>query len=182
MNKNMNKTKFIALTGIMASLATVLQLLDFPIVGLFPAYLKIDLSDIPAVLGAIAAGPLAGVAIELIKNILHFMLKNNTPFGSGEIANFFAGIGYVIPLSLILSKKGKNTLSAYVVAAISMVIIANVMNYFITLPLYGVNKEAIMPTILTTLIPFNLFKAVVISIPVAVLYNKTKYYMQKLNT
>lgn len=170
----MNKTRLIVLIGVLSALSLVLYFFEFPLTIFFPPYLKIDFSDVPALLGGIAAGPIAGAAIQLIKNILHFFLISKEPMASGEIGNFFAGIGLIIPVSIIIRRTMKNSFVAYFVGAITMNLLANVMNYFVALPLYGVPKEARMPTILYTLIPFNLVKAVIISIVAALLFNRLK--------
>ena len=58
--------------GMLSAVSYVLMLLDFPLPG-FPSFLKIDFSDIPALLGAIIMGPGTGVLIELFKNIIHVL-------------------------------------------------------------------------------------------------------------
>ncbi|MDF2524463.1 MAG: hypothetical protein K0R31_2104 [Clostridiales bacterium] len=175
----MKKTRTIVLIGILSALSFVLYFFEFPLTIFFPPYLKIDFSDVPAILGGIAAGPIVGTAIQLIKNILHFFLISKEPMASGEIGNFFAGIGFIIPVSLLIRRSMKNSFIAYFIGAISMNVLANVMNYFVALPLYGVPKEARIPTILYTLVPFNLVKAAIISIAAAVLFNRLKSVIVK---
>ncbi|EQI38644.1 putative riboflavin transporter [Clostridioides difficile Y215] len=41
-----------------------------PIPGIFPDFLKIDLSDIPAIFGGMSLGPLVGFGIVVVKNVL----------------------------------------------------------------------------------------------------------------
>ena len=57
-------------TGMLSGLAFVLQYLEFPI-PIMPGFIKFDFSDLPALIGAFAYGPLAGVIVEFIKNLLH---------------------------------------------------------------------------------------------------------------
>jgi riboflavin transporter len=173
----LKKSRAITTIGILSALSLILYFLEIPLFVYFPPYLKIDLSDVPAILGGIAFGPLAGVAIELIKNILHFIIRSDSPFASGEIANLFAGIGLMIPIVHSIRKTQKNSVFAYVSGAIIMVIVANIMNFFVTLPLYGTPKSAIWPTILTILIPFNILKAIIVSIVVMALVKKTKRFI-----
>lgn len=170
----MNKTRIVVLIGVLSALSFVLYFFEFPLTIFFPPYLKIDFSDVPAILGGVAAGPVVGAAIQLIKNVLHFFLISKEPMASGEIGNFFAGIGLIIPISIIIRKTMKNSFIAYLIGAIVMNLLANVMNYFVALPLYGVPKEARIPTIMYTLVPFNFVKAAIISVVAAVLFNRLK--------
>lgn len=73
----------------LAAIGMVLMLVDFPL-PLFPSFLQIDLSDVPAVIGAFSLGPAAGVVIELLKNLLKLIVGSNTG-GVGELANFLVG-------------------------------------------------------------------------------------------
>lgn len=178
----MKKTRLISLIGVLSALSVILYFFEFPLFVYFPSYLKVDFSDVPAILGSIAAGPAAGVLIEFIKNVIHFFIKNNTPFASGEIANFFAGIGFLIPCALLFRKSVKGKVLVYLLSAFTMTVVANIMNYFVNLPLYGVPKEAIWPTIINFLVPFNLVKAAILSIVTAVLYSSLKGLIQKYRT
>ena len=76
-----SSARYIAVTGILAAVAWVLQLIEFPVPVLIPAFIKFDFSDLPALLGAFALGPLCGVLIELVKNILHSLVSQS--FGVG---------------------------------------------------------------------------------------------------
>ena len=84
MNKNTSKMIKISL---LSALALILMYLDFPVIPIFP-WLKIDFSDVPALLGAFGFGPLSGVLIELIKNILVILIKGSSTGLVGEVANF----------------------------------------------------------------------------------------------
>lgn len=174
------KTRILVLTGVLSALAWVLMALEFPLFIYFPSYLKIDFSDIPAILGGLVAGPLVGVAIELVKNLMHFMTMSREG-GIGEIANFFAGVGLLIPIVLIARKNPKKLILGNVAGIALMTVIANVVNYFITLPLYMKNtpKEVILTTIYTVLVPFNIVKGIIVAIVTIVLYSALKKVIQK---
>lgn len=88
-----NPVLSLTVIGAMSALATVIYLL-FPEIPLVPGveYLKIDLSDIPALLTGVVLGPLPGIAVEVIKNGIH--LLRTTTFGIGELMNI--GVGAVI--------------------------------------------------------------------------------------
>ena len=82
------KTHRIAVAALLAAVAAVLQFVEFSI-PVMPAFIKLDISDLPALLGTFSLGPVYGVAIQLVKNLLHL------PFGSsagvGELSNFLLG-------------------------------------------------------------------------------------------
>ncbi len=81
-----SQLSYITKVGVLSAVAVILYYLEFPILPAFP-WLMIDFSEIPVLLGGFALGPVAGVLIELIKNILHFIFKGATG-GVGELANF----------------------------------------------------------------------------------------------
>lgn len=85
------------LVGVMTALATVIYLI-FPEIPLVPGveYLKIDLSDIPALITGLSIGPVYGILVELLKNLLH--LFRTTTFGIGEAINL--GIGTVMVIGM----------------------------------------------------------------------------------
>ncbi len=174
------KTRLMVLIGVLSALAWVLMALEFPLFIYFPSYLKIDFSDVPAILGGIVLGPLAGVVIEFVKNLLHFLTLTKEG-GIGEIANFFAGAALLIPIAVIARKNAKRLVLGNVVGIIAMTVIANLVNYFITLPLYMQNppKEVIMTTILTVLAPFNIVKGIIVAIVVVILHSALKKVIEK---
>ena len=91
MTSNLNKmVKVSLLTGI----AFILMFFDFPVLPMFP-WLRIDLSDVPALMGAFAFGPLAGILIEFLKVTMNFLLQGSSTGGVGELANFIIGASFV---------------------------------------------------------------------------------------
>ena len=66
---NVNKvsaTKFITVCGMFGALAGILMLLEIP-VFFAPSFYKIDLSELPVMIGGMYLGPVAAVIIELVK-------------------------------------------------------------------------------------------------------------------
>ena len=84
-----HRLRLLTLLSMMVALSFLLQYFEFPIPALFPAYLKIDPSDIPALFVGIFVGPGSAVIVEFLKNILHALFISKDPNFSGEIANFF---------------------------------------------------------------------------------------------
>lgn len=162
-----SSARYIAVTGILAAAAWVLQLIEFPVPVLIPAFIKFDFSDLPALLGAFAMGPLCGVLIELVKNILHSLVSQS--FGVGEISNFMLGAVFTATAGLVYKKNKtkKRAILGAVLGALAMAVISVPSNYFIVYPFYYnfmpaetvlAAYQAILPSvksILQALIIFN---------------------------
>lgn len=89
----------LAMTAMLAAISFILGFLEFP-VPLSPSFARMDLSDFPALIGAFAFGPGAGVAIEFVKNALQ--LLSTSTGGIGELANFVMGASYVFTAGIII--------------------------------------------------------------------------------
>lgn len=172
-------TRVLALIGIMSGLAFALYFLEVPFGFLFPAapYLKVEFSDIPAILTGIAAGPVAGIIVQFLKNILHAMFIMKEPAFSGEIANFAASVSLMLPIVLLYRKDEKKYkwISGFI-GTIIMTIVMVFVNYFITFNLYGLPAgfSYRMGLILTTFTPFNLLKGTLVTVVYVLLYPKLK--------
>lgn len=92
-------TRTMTMTAILSVIAFVLAFLEIPVPVIAPSFVKLDLSDFPALIGAFAFGPMVGVVIELIKNGLQ--LFSSSTGGVGELANFFIGSSFVFTAGLI---------------------------------------------------------------------------------
>lgn len=130
--KEQSKVKFITTVGMLSAISIVLYFIaEIPIIPIAP-HLKLDLSDIPALVGGILIGPVAGLAVEMIKNILH-LLRSST-FGIGEIVNCVVGIGLVVPFSIVFHKmQGRHGFwKAYgvssLVSLVSIVVVGIIIN------------------------------------------------------
>ena len=184
--KNIRTRKIIG-AAMLAAVSFVLQFLELPM-PLTPAFARFDFSDLPALLGAFAYGPIWGVVIELVKNLLH--LTVSATGGVGELANFVMGAALVFPAGLIYKKhkSRKTALIGCVVGSVCMGVIAAVMNYFVLLPLFQMFMPmeemiaafaAFVPFIRTKLdvvlwnaLPMNILKGAVISLITMLLYKR----------
>ena len=178
MSASSKKTFGIALTAMLSALAFVLMFVEFP-VPIMPAFIKFDVSDLPAVFGAFVLGPFYGVLIELIKNLLQ--LISSSTGGIGELANFLIGASYVATAGWIYqrNKTKKTAWIAGIAGSIVMGIVAALANYYILLPLFEqflpvdqliASFSEFMPFIKTkadvvlfNALPFNLLKGLAIS-------------------
>lgn len=121
--------------GILAAAAFVLQLIEISI-PIMPSFIKLDLSDLPALIGAFAYGPVSGILIELLKNILHTM--DSGSFAVGELSNFLLGAVFVGTAGFIYKKHRtkKNALIGAIIGAVAMAVMSLPFNYFIVYPVY----------------------------------------------
>lgn len=185
--RNFVSTRIITITALLASISYILAFIEFP-VPLSPSFARMDLSDIPALIGAFALGPVTGVIIELIKNVLQ--LLSTSTAGVGELANFLIGTSYVWIAGFIYKYKRtkKGAISAYIISSIVMGVVAMIVNYFILLPLF----ETFMPldqliasfseflpfiqtkldVVLYNVLPFNVIKGLVVGLVTMVVYKK----------
>ena len=186
MQKNRNLRKLVG-TAMLAAVAFVLQFLEFPM-QLSPSFAKFDLSDLPALIGAFAYGPLWGVVIEAVKNALH--LFQTQTGGIGELANFLMGAALVFPAGLIYQKhkSRKTALIGCTVGSLCMGVMAALANYFILLPMFEIFMPmdemieafaAVIPfihskldVVLLNALPLNIIKGLVVSLVTMLLYKR----------
>ena len=159
--------RYLTVTAMLSAVAYILMFLDFS-VPFMPAFIKMDLSELPALIGSFAMGPLCGVVVCRIKNALHLFIT--TTGGVGELSNFILGVAFVLPAGLIYKhkKNRKSALIGSLVGAAFMGIFSIVSNYFLVYPAYYnfmpeevilAAYQAILPSvknILQCLICFNM--------------------------
>ena len=125
------------LTGIamLSAVAGVLTYLSFP-VPLMPSFIKLDLAELPALIGAFAYGPLAGAAVCLVKNLVSLMKSSSG--GVGTLCNFLLGVCFVVPAGLIYKKNRtrKGALIGSLLGAAIMAVISIFVNYYVVYPIY----------------------------------------------
>lgn len=129
------KTHKLAVAAMLAAVAAVLQFIEISI-PIMPSFVKLDLSDLPALLGSFALGPVWGVVIQLVKNLLH--LPFGTSAGVGELCNFLLGGVFVFAAGLVYHhrKTRGSALWGSIVGAFAMAAISLPLNYFFVYPAY----------------------------------------------
>jgi len=88
-------------TAMLASVASVLMLIEFPLPFIAPTFYELDFSEIPVLIGAFSMGPVVGVVIEAIKIAVNLIINGTMTGGVGEIANFVIGCSFIIPAAII---------------------------------------------------------------------------------
>ena len=174
-------------TGLLSGIAYILMFLEFS-VPLMPGFIKMDLSDLPALIGTFAVGPVGGVTIALIKNLLHLTVTSTG--GVGELSNFILNAAFILPAGILyrLKKTKASACGGAVLGAVFMAVISVATNYFIVYPIYYnfmpedtilAAYQAVFPgvkSILQSLIVFNMpftFVKAMISVVITFLIYKS---------
>lgn len=174
--------------SILAGISYLLMFIQLPI-PIAPPFMKVDLADVPALIGGFAMGPLYGVLIQLIKNVLN--LSKTMTGGVGELSNFVVGSTFVLVSSLIYrdKKTRKNSILALVLGVIAMSAVATLSNAFVVFPIYGkvmnmdleafagmIPGNSLVNNYITLMIfsvaPFNIIKGAIESLVTQVLYKR----------
>ncbi len=143
-----NKVKFITITAILGALAAVLQIFEFQLPFIIPSFVKFDFSDLPAILAAFLVSPVSGVAVCLIKNVIHIATSQSV--GVGELANFLTSVCCVLPAGIIYKIKPTKSMAvvSMIIGSLVSAVASLPINYFITYPFYmdvmGYPLEAIL--------------------------------------
>ncbi len=168
--------------AILAAAASILFLLEIPVV----AFYKLDLSNIPVMLGAFSMGTVPGLIILGLKSAIG--LLHSSSAGVGELADFIMGAALLIPASLIYhrNKSRKTALIGMAVGTVCTAVVGVLVNKFIMLPFYmgafhmsmeqlvaaahwgGVDSEWKLLLMITG--PFNLLKGIVLSVVTGLIY------------
>lgn len=182
----MQKTsRRLTVSAMLAAAAAILFFLETA-VPLFPVFLKFDFSDLPALIAAFACGPLSGVAVAIVKNLVH--LPFTMTGGVGEFANAIVAVAFVLPAGLVYrrDKTKKGAVWGMAAGTLTMTAVSAVTNYAVLLPFYSLIMpiEAILeacsktvPAVNSTLTaalyvfaPFTFLKGCVISALAFLLY------------
>ena len=184
--------KNVVLIGMFGALAAVLMILEVPLPMIAPSFYGLDLSEIPALVGSFALGPVAGVLIEAVKILVKLLLKPSSTAYVGELANFCIGCAYIVPAGIIYMKHKtrKHAIAGMAVGTVVMVLAGCLLNAYIMLPFfsrfYGLPMDsliemgtAINPAInniftfvAIAVAPFNLIKAALTSLITFLIYKR----------
>ena len=130
-----SRIRRMTMTAMLAAISFVLQFLEFN-VPFVPSFIKMDFSDLPALIGAFSLGPVSGLAIALVKNLLHLFVTSSG--GVGELSNFILSALFVVPAGIIYKEKKTRTRALWgsLLGAVLSAAISIPCNYFIVYPVY----------------------------------------------
>ncbi|AGT32081.1 riboflavin transporter FmnP [Geobacillus genomosp. 3] len=174
--------------GVLGAMAYVLMMLNFPLPP-FPNFLLVDFSDVPALVAALLYGPLAGVAVEFLKNVLNYVFVGSaTGVPIGQIANFTAGVAFLLPVSYVYRKAGskKGMLLGLAAGTAAMALVMSVLNYYVFLPAYtlflgapAMSAPEIKELVISAILPFNVVKGAIMAIVFQLLFVRLGSWLAK---
>ncbi|MDP4152201.1 MAG: ECF transporter S component [Bacillota bacterium] len=187
MNKNSITTRKLTVMALLTAISFVLAFLETSL-PLIPSFLKIDISALPVLIGSFALGPWAGVIIALLKNLLHLPMSQTG--GVGQLADFLV-IGSMSLTAGYVYKLRHSRMGAFLGCSLGiavMTVMGSLSNKYIMIPFYSklmpIDKilEAcasvnslivdVNTYILYAVVPFNIFKGLVISVVTLLIYKK----------
>ena len=135
-----SRTHKLTVTAMLSAVAFVLMFIEFPIPALIPAFVKLDISDLPELLAAFSLGPVYGVVVAFLKNVLFSVLHGTSSAYVGELFNFLMGAVFAFTAGFIYrrNKTRKGALLGAVVGALLMAVLSVPLNYFVVYPAYVV--------------------------------------------
>ena len=196
-NTKSYRLRMLTTTAMLGAMSGLLMLVEFPLGFIAPSFYKIDLAEIPVMIGTFAFGPIQGVVIELVKILIKLILKGTSTGFVGELANFVIGVSMVIPAGLIYKHKKtkKNAVIGMAISTLVMAVVGVFLNAYVMIPLYSAFMpieqiveagKAIIPWVHDTftfclfcVLPFNLIKGVIVSVVVAVIYKPLSRLIHK---
>ena len=190
--RKVSKARRISIIGICAAIATVLHMLDFPLLFMAPEFYKLDFSELPVLLCGFYLGPSATVVCEGIKILLKLMLKSTSTAFVGDFANFFVGCSFVLPATIWYHahKSKHSAIIGLILGTLSMAVIGTAFNALYLLPkfaqLYEIPLDAIIGMgskinasvtnvatfVIICVAPLNIVKGTVVSILTMLLYKR----------
>lgn len=193
MNKRSGNLRKITVTAIMSAMGFVLMMVGDSIpVPLMPSFIKLDLSELPALITAFAFGPFWGVLVCLVKNLVHLAFFFSNSFGIGELTNFLLGVPFVAVAGAVYKVKHnrKSAFAGALIGDFAMAAMCFVVNLFIAYPIYikaqivpeaGIlgMYQAVLPSVnalwqgvLIFNVPFTFIKGLISVVITFVIYHK----------
>lgn len=191
------RTRMLTTTAMLGALSGLLMLIEFPLGFIAPSFYKLDLSEIPVMIGTFAFGPIQGVVIEAVKIIIKLILKGTSTGFVGDLANFIIGCAMVIPAGIIYKRKKtkKSAVIGMIVSTLVMAVVGVFLNAYVMIPMYSAFMpieqiveagKAIIPWVSNTftfclfcVLPFNLIKGIIVSVVVAIIYKPLSRLIHK---
>ncbi|MCD7737461.1 MAG: ECF transporter S component [Lachnospiraceae bacterium] len=192
-------TQKLCFIGLFGALSAVLMLFDIPLF-FAPSFMKLDLAELPAILGGFMFGSLAGECIIIVKILLNLLLTGTSTMYVGELSNLILSSIYVLTASLIYQhhKTRKQAAVSLVIAVAAVSVVALITNTLFIFPayavIYGMSMETIvsmaaavnplvhntMTMMLFSVFPFNIVKYSAVSIITFVVYKKLHVAINKI--
>ena len=190
--RKVSPARRITIIAVCSAIATVLHILDFPLLFLAPDFYKLDFSELPVMLCGFFLGPSATVACEAVKILLKLLLKGTSTAFVGDFANFSVGCSLVLPAVIVYhtQKTRKSALMGLILGTIILTVFGSAFNAIYLLPkfsqLYGIPLDAIIGMgskinssitsvstfVMLAVAPLNLIKGISVSVLTMLLYKR----------
>ena len=190
--RKVSPARRICTIAICGAIASVLHMLDFPLMFLAPEFYKLDFSELPVMLCGFFLGPSASVACEAVKILLKLLMKGTSTAFVGDFANFTVGCALVLPAVILYHTKKtlKTAVIGLIVGTVVLTVFGSLFNAVYLLPkfsqLYGLSLDAIVAMgtkingkihsvsslVLLAVAPLNLIKGTTISLLTLLLYKR----------
>lgn len=191
--------RYITKIAILSAMAFILMLFEFPLAFLAPSFYELNFSDVVALTGSFALGPVAGVLIEFFKIVLNIIFTGSDTAFVGEFSNFVMGCAYVLPAALLYRyrKNLRTAVLGMLIGTAVLAVVSGLLNYYVMIPMYSELYKApiddilgmgaaINPAIgnlwsfvLLAVVPFNLIKGVACSVLTFFLYKHVSPLLHK---
>lgn len=189
-SSSMIRTKDMTKVGMLSVIAFILMYFQLPITFVAPPFMKLDISDLPVLMGAFTMGPVFGIIIAALKNIMHIIFKGTMTAGVGELSNFLISSTFAFVSAYFYRKHRtyKGAIISLTMGVLAMTFLAMLSNYFVVFPLYAKVMpmdaiiemgSAITPRItglfsmmIYSVLPFNLIKGFTTSAVMMLVYKK----------
>ncbi|MGN0452887.1 MAG: ECF transporter S component [Ruminococcus sp.] len=188
--KSIFTTRNLVTCAMLSACSAILMLIEFPLPFIAPSFYKLDLSEIPALIGAFSMGPLAGIIIELVKILINFVINGTDTAGVGELSNLILGCIFVVTASLVYRKKKTKAMAllSLTIGGVTMSVMATFINAFFIIPFYSTMLSLPIDTIvamggeifpvvdslfdfcLICVLPFNLIKSTIVILVTMLIY------------
>ena len=170
LGEKMISTNILVKVALLTATAYLLSFIRVPL-PLFPEYLKLDIAELPALIAGFAFGPIYGVMVIFIRNVIEVFTKSTTG-GVGNLSNFIIGSTFVLTAGLIYryNKSKRTAIIGVICGTLAMTFLGLLSNKYVIFPMYGVPADWIV--LFTFVVPFNLIKGAVNSLVVILLYKK----------
>ena len=172
----------------------------FPL-PIFPSFLDLQVSEIPALITSFMYGPYAGAMVILIRFIIKLPFSGTA--GVGEIADLIIGLVVVIISGIIYGKKHtfKGAVVGMSTSMVTGTVLACLANWLILIPFYlqlyfngsmaplvgmckmipGINETNFMPLyIFVGVLPFNLLRFIIVFVLTVLLYKRISFLFKKI--
>lgn len=165
--------------AVLGAIAFSFMYFDFPLPP-FPAFLRYDPSEVPALIATFALGPLAGISVEMVKALLIQLLRPGAVGGPfGVFMNLLAGITLVGVAGgyYLIEHTKRGAVKALVFGVLAMTGVMIGANIALTPVFFGIPRPQVIALVLPALLPFNLLKGLMSALVTFYVYKRVRGYL-----